>query len=343
MQEFGAKLVCLVWAAFFLFAARAYSQDRIGETLSGPDSHETGQGPHGHLFGDWGGERSKLFERGVRLDFQYISDSLWNLKSQQPKRFASWNRFRWTVDIDFGALTGQQGLYFHATALWQGGGNLGKYLGLLTSPSGMSSANTCRLDSWWIEKRWFNERLTARVGQFAGQDFYGAQHYAASFIFEPMGYALGNLFTDFESFDPPSTPALEIRAVPIRNWYVKAMVEAEDRDPFAHNATGFVPQFGGVPSASTKSDLLRVRKLLPSEPSTMSKPVMAIPASISLELPTIRESSLRQLGKRAPEIICCTGWPVRPFGALILTVARAWTRPSHTTGAQQTSIAITRC
>ena len=37
------------------------------------------------------------------------------------------------------------------------------------------------------------------MGQFAGQDFYGTQHYAAFFIFEPMGYALGNLFTTFES------------------------------------------------------------------------------------------------------------------------------------------------
>jgi hypothetical protein len=36
-------------------------------------------------------------------------------------------------------------------------------------------------------------------------------HDASSFIFEPKGYALGNLFTDFESFDPPSTPAMEVR------------------------------------------------------------------------------------------------------------------------------------
>lgn len=63
----------------------------------GPDSHEMGQGPHGHLSRDWGGERSRLSERGVRFDFQYISDSLAN---------ASWNRFRWTVDVDFGALIG---------------------------------------------------------------------------------------------------------------------------------------------------------------------------------------------------------------------------------------------
>ena len=90
---------------------------------------------------------------GVRFDFQYISDSLWNIKSEQKERLASWNRFRGTVDIDLGTLVGQQGLYFHATALWQGGGNLGAYLGLLSSPSGMSSANTFRLDSWWLEKR----------------------------------------------------------------------------------------------------------------------------------------------------------------------------------------------
>ena len=241
------RFLFLLWCGLYAFALPAHSQSAQEEPLPGPDSHETGQGPHGHLFGDWGGERTRLQERGVNFDFQYVSDSLWNLKSEQQERFASWNRFRGTVDIDFGALMGEQGLYFHATALWQGGGKLVTYLGLLTSPSGMSSANTCRLDSWWIEKRWLDERITARVGQFAGQDFYGAQHYAASFIFEPMGYALGNLSTDFESFDPPSTPAFELRVVPVHNLYVKSMVLAGDRSPFSHNPTGMVPQFRGDP------------------------------------------------------------------------------------------------
>jgi porin len=240
-------LLFLVWCGLLVFAPSAYSQTVQQEPLPGPDSHETGQGTHGHLFGEWDGERARLQKRGVNFDFQYVSDSLWNIKSEQKERLAVWNRFRGTVDIDFGALKGWQGLYFHATALWQGGGNLGTYLGLLTSPSGMSSMNTCRLDSWWIEKRWLDERIVARVGQFAGVDFYGAQHYAASFIFEPMGYALGNLFTTYEIFDPPSTPAIEIRAVPIHNLYVKSMVMAAVSSPFSQNPTGLVPQFNGTP------------------------------------------------------------------------------------------------
>jgi porin len=247
IQKARKSPVFLLWCGLCFFAFPVQAQTQQDETLSGPDSHETGQGPDGHLFGDWGGERTRLLERGVRFDFQYISDSLWNIKSEQKERFASWNRFRGTVDIDFGALTDVHGLYFHATALWQGGGNLGAYLGLLTSPSGLSSQNTCRLDSWWIEKRWLDERITARVGQFAGQDFYGAQHYAASFIFEPMGYALGNLFTTSESFDPPSTPAMEVRVAPLHNLYVKSMVLAAVSAPFSQNPTGLVPQFNGTP------------------------------------------------------------------------------------------------
>jgi len=228
-------------------AAAVASQWDQEETLSGPDSHETGQGPHGHLLGDWGGARTRLLQRGVRFDFQYISDSLWNVTSEQNGRTAIWNRVRGTVDVSLGSLVGWKDLYFHATALWQNGGNLGASLGLLTSPSGMASAPTFRLDSWWLEKRWLDDRLAVRVGQFAGQDFYGTQHYGTSFIFEPMGYALGNLSTTIESFDPPSTPAFEVRVVPLHDLYVKSMVMAGDRAPFSHNPTGLVPQFRGNP------------------------------------------------------------------------------------------------
>jgi porin len=141
----------------------------------------------------------------VIFEFQYVSDTLWGFKSQQNSQFESWNRFRATVDVDFGKLTGQDGWYFHATGLLQGGGNLGLDLGLLTRPSSLVSANTTRLDSWWIEKRWLDDRIAIRVGQFAGQDFYGNAQYGEPFINGPTGYALGNLSTTFETANPFAT------------------------------------------------------------------------------------------------------------------------------------------
>lgn len=223
------------------------SQTAGQETLSGGDSHELSRSDTHYLFGDWGGERSRLEELGVDFDLHYISDSLWNLKSEQPGRAAIFNRVRGTVDIDLGRLTHHKGWYFHATALWQGGGNIGTYLGLITTPSELAGANTFRLDSWWIEKRWLDERVIVRAGQFAGQDFYGAQYDAASFIFEPLGYALGNLSNTFESFDPPSTPAAEVRVAPARWLYLKSMVLTASPAPFSGNPTGLVPQFHGTP------------------------------------------------------------------------------------------------
>ena len=123
---------------------------------------------------------------------------------------------------------------------------MGTYLGLITAPSGLAGTNTFRLDSWWIEKRWLDERVVVRAGQFAGQDSYGVQYDAASFIFEPLGYALGNLSNTLESSDPLSTPAAEVRVAPVRWLYLKSMVLAASAAPFSGNLTGFVPQFHGT-------------------------------------------------------------------------------------------------
>jgi len=243
----AARPVLLVAIGLCVFGSPAYSQTGGGEKPSCVGNYDLRVGSQAHLLGDWCGERTRLEQRGVRFDFQYVSDTLWGFKSQQNSQFASWNRFRATVDIDFGKLAGQDGLYFHATGLTQGGGNLGLDLGLLTGPSSLVSFNTVRLDSWWIEKRWLDDRIAVRVGQFAGQDFYGNAQFGESFINGPMGYALGNLGTTFETANPFATPAAEIRIVPIDHLYLKSMVMAGDPSPLTSNPTGLVPTFRGNP------------------------------------------------------------------------------------------------
>jgi porin len=119
--------------------------------VAGPAYAQAGLAAEPYLLGDWGGLRTRLVEQGVRFDFGYVSDTLWGFKSQQTP-FAMWNRFRATVDIDFGALAGFDGWYFHATGLTQGGGNLGLDLGLVTGPSGLVSANTTRLPRFVVDR-----------------------------------------------------------------------------------------------------------------------------------------------------------------------------------------------
>src|SRR5215813_6648886 len=155
MRKQVGRLITIVSALPWVSAAHVYPQTNE-ETLSGPDSHEEPLADRSYLLGNWGGLRSDLVARGISLDLQYVSDNLANVAGDKDARFVAWNRFRGTIDIDFGPLINAPDWYFHATAVWQAGGHLNEYLGLLTSPSGMSSAHTFRLDSWWIEKRSFD-------------------------------------------------------------------------------------------------------------------------------------------------------------------------------------------
>ena len=192
-----------------------------------------------YLFGDWGGKRTVLEEKGIKFDFFYIADLQANPSGGLQQTKAGWERIRGTIDINFDGLMKWQGLRFHATGLWQVGANLGAKIGTLANPSDLVSAHTTRLDSFWLEQNFLKSKVRLRAGQLAGLDFYGNQEYGGSWLIEPMGYAFGNLFSSiFESFNPAGTPGAEIRFVPKRNFYVKSAVMAANRNPYQDDPTG---------------------------------------------------------------------------------------------------------
>src|SRR6201993_3792169 len=219
-----------------LFFAPAWAQDHPAKdqnaALFGLPSRQ-------YLFGDWGGERTALAEKGINFDFFYITDLEANPTGGLQQAQAGWERIRGTVDINFDRLIEWQGLSFHTTGLWQSGVNLGAKIGTLANPSDLVSAHTTRLDSFWLQQLFFNNKLRIRAGQLAGLDFYGNQEYGGSWLIEPMGYAFGNLFsTIYESFNPAGTPGAEIRLAPRRNFYVKSAVMAANRNPYQQDPTG---------------------------------------------------------------------------------------------------------
>jgi len=232
------KIGCLVLLLFLCSAGRVFAQSEVTQ-YAGNDisiAHRT----RSYLFGDWDGKRSELASRGINFDFFYVADLLANPVGGIRQTEAGWGRIRGTVDIDFGKLSDWNGLTFHATGLWQFGGNLGNDIGTLANPSGLVSAHTTRLDSFWLQQAFLHNRLFIRAGQFAGLDFYGNQEYGASYLIEPLDYALGNLFsTTYESFDPAATPAAQIQVFPWRTLYVKSAVLAGNRNPYQQDPIGF--------------------------------------------------------------------------------------------------------
>jgi hypothetical protein len=286
--------------------------------------------------------RTRLLERGVKLDLHSISDSLWNIKSQQKERFASYNRVRGTVDIDLGTLVSQQGWSFHATAVWQTGANMGSYLGLDRQSQRDCQHEYISPGFLVVREDLVEESYRARVGQFAGQDSYGDQNFGKSFVFGPISGSLDNLSNTFESFDPPSTPALEIRVVPFHNFYVKSMVLAVDRSPFSNNSNwpgSTVPWnscecFGNWVHSRQEGVVHRF-------PLTTWQAERDTRDSISSAPLTIPGSSLcRQVRQHGRATTSCIGSRVRLCGARTQKKRRVWMRRYHTTGALEASIGL---
>src|SRR5579871_3918773 len=123
------------------------------QALDGPDAEPWPNSPY--LFGDWGGERTRLANLGLTVDFISVNDFLVDQRGGD----ANWSRVRGTADFDFGKADLVPGLTFHITGLWQAGGNMGAYIGSSANPSSLVSANTARLDSWWFEQALLNNKL----------------------------------------------------------------------------------------------------------------------------------------------------------------------------------------
>src|SRR5215467_6840743 len=202
---------------FLIVNAPAWAQNALPESAPAPSADLSSRT---YLFGDWGGARSTLAEKGIVFDLFYVTDLQANPSGGLQQTQAGWERFRGTIDINFDRMISWQGLSFHATGLWQSGGNLGGKIGTLANPSDLVSRHTTRLDSFWVQQLFMHNRIRLRAGQLAGLDFYGNQEYGGTWLIEPLGYAFEILFA------------------PTTHLYVKSSVMSGNRNPYQQDPTG---------------------------------------------------------------------------------------------------------
>jgi len=68
--------------------------------------------PRHYLFGDWGGKRTALAEKGITFDLFYISDMQANPSGGRQQTQGGWERARGTIDINFDRLFNGKGSVF---------------------------------------------------------------------------------------------------------------------------------------------------------------------------------------------------------------------------------------
>ena len=229
--------IVLCFILLLMSGASAAAQNALPSDVSTPSPKFSSRQ---YFLGDWGGERSALAEKGITFDFFYITDLEANPSGGKQQTYAGWPRFRGTIDINFDKMIEWQGLSFHATGLWQSGRDLGGKIGTLANPSDLVSRHTTRLDAFWVQQVFLNNRIRLRAGQLSGLDLYGLQEDGGTWLIEPLGYAFGNLFGSiYESFNPAGTPGAEILVAPTSHVYVKSAVISGNRNPYQEDPTGF--------------------------------------------------------------------------------------------------------
>jgi porin len=188
-----------------------------------------------YLFGDWGGERSRLAEQGITFDLNNIGDFQADVTGSQSHHGAYFGRFRASTDIDFNKLADFDGEFFFS-AVWQYGQNLsGRYLDVNTLVSSIAGEETYRIDQFWYQQGFFQHLFTVKAGQIAAVNEFGATDFFDILMNDELGYAPNAIFNTKQPFSPAGKPGVVVwgdLSVVTPGLYAKAGIYTAYDNPY---------------------------------------------------------------------------------------------------------------
>lgn len=194
-----------------------------------------------YLFGDWGGMRSRMAERGVTFDLNNIGDFQADVSGSQTHHAAYFGRFRLSADANFNKLADFDGEFF-ISAVWQYGQNLSsRYLHVNTLTSSIAGVETYRIDQLWYQQGLLHHLFTIKVGQIAAVNEFGATDFFDLLYNDELGYAPNAIFNAKQPFSPAGKPGVvlwsDLSAI-TPGLYAKAGVFTAYDDPYRPDRYG---------------------------------------------------------------------------------------------------------
>jgi len=192
MNRTTLPLACLflsmALSAIPLAAANNPPSPVTASTPAAPDVQSTTH--HGVLdqdvlTGNWGGLRDKLEADGFKVSPTWTGEFFGNPKGGAAQGITEDGLFNVALDFDLGKMSDGtvEDLTIHTNALYIYGQGLStKYVGDFSNTSNIAGYNSVRLQELWIEKLFFDKKLSVRVGNMAVDTEYFQSESSSLFI-----------------------------------------------------------------------------------------------------------------------------------------------------------------
>lgn len=199
-----------------------------------------------YLFGDWGGLRTDLKQRGVDFEFVYFGALPMNVGGGIKEGSVLEGGLMMLMDLYSDKLVGYEGGQFHAGGLWIHNGPefSENYVGDLNKVSMLDFPETWQLWELWYEQKFLNNKVAIKFGQLAiDRDFILPEYYSSlagisllnqTFFYPTMAFnvydqsyfPVGNHAL---ASTPYGTPGVRLRVDPFDQAYLQ--VGAYDGNP----------------------------------------------------------------------------------------------------------------
>jgi porin len=189
-----------------------------------------------YLTGDWGGVRDDLKKDGVSFTPIWTDEVFGNPSGGARQGVIDDGLFDLLLDVDLDPLSGGalKDTTFHAEAFYIYGPSLStNYVGDFSDTSNISAYNTLRLGELWVQKAFWDKKVTVKVGNQAIDLEYFVSSSGALFLNGTFGAPtfIANNIPNAPTY-PLASPGVRIQVLPDPRVYLLAGVYGEDNGSF---------------------------------------------------------------------------------------------------------------
>jgi porin len=197
-----------------------------------------------YLTGDWGGFRDQMLNDGVAVSPVWIGEVFGNPSGGMKQGVISDGLFNVALDLDMDRMTNGavNDMLIHANALYIYGSSLSASdVGDFSNTSNLAAYNTLRLQELWLQKWFWEKRISIKVGNMAVDNEFFQSASAALLINGTFGAFtfIGSNVPNAPVY-PVASPGVRIQFLPTSKFYVMSGVYGMDNnsDPAVNNKNG---------------------------------------------------------------------------------------------------------